>query len=154
MNTEFRVTKPTCLSQHVTYTLCQLSLVTSLLRMVSSPINWVVEQAGLAGPLQCEHLWFYGLNRVFPGTGWGFLGKLAWPTSCHHRGVFYSGGYKSEQCWGQKTKCLENSTSNCIPGGNSLESQFSWVSWRKIKKPENNSWEIYLVSHGILQTKA
>lgn len=150
MNMEFRVTKPTCLSLHVTYTLCQLSLVTSLLRMVSSRINWVVEQSVVQVPSVRTALILWSESGAFHGTGWGFLGQMAWPTSCHHIGVFYSERYKSEQCWVQKTKCLENSTRNCILGGNSLESQFSWVSWRKIKEPENNCWEIYLISYGIL----
>lgn len=46
--------------------------------MVSSPINWVVEQAGLASPLQCEHLWFYGLSHgCFMAQAKDFLGN--WP---------------------------------------------------------------------------
>lgn len=74
--------------------------------------------------------------------GWGFLEQFSWSPSCQkHVGVFYS--EKNICVQGVK---LEKSTSDCIPGGNYLESRFRSASQRKIRKTENTSWEIYLVS--------
>lgn len=41
---------------------------------------------------------------------------------------------------------LEKNTSDCIPSGNYLESQFRSTSQRNSRKTENTSWEIDLVS--------
>lgn len=103
-------------------------------------------------------LFIWSESEESPDRGWGFLGQLSWPTSCHHNRHFLLRWIQVRTVWVQKTIWvervrLETHANDCIPGGNNLGSQFRPASQRKLKKAEKTSWETYLVFHRTLHTK-